>query len=285
MINIPIVDTHLHIWNLEKFRYPWLDDQTYLKRTFLMKDYREASKNMNVEKIVFIQCECEPSQYLDEVKWVTEIAETDDKRIEGIVAWAPLEKGEGVRAELEELKKNKRVKGIRRIIQYEEDLEFCLKPDFIYGVKMLKEYDMTFDICISQIQNRNVIKFIEKVGDGIKMILDHIGKPDIKEHKLDPWREEIKIMSEFPNIYCKVSSLASEADWEKWKLDDIKPFVEHIFECFGFNRTVYGSDWPPCERAADFCQCTGIVEEFIKGCSNIELCKLFHDNAVKFYKI
>jgi len=284
MVKIPIVDAHLHIWDVNKFRYPWLDNQSYLNRTFTIDDYQEASKKMNVEKMVFVQCECEPAQYKDEVKWVTEVAQKD-KRIEGIVAWAPLEKGEAVRPELEELSKNRLVKGIRRIIEYEEDMEFCLKPDFVRGVQMLKDYDMTFDICISYRHNKNTIKFIEKVGPEVKMILDHIGKPNIKDQILDPWREEIKVMSKFSNVFCKVSSLPSEADWDNWTRDDIRPFGEHVFECFGFDKTVYASDWPPCERAADFYTCANLVDELIEGATEEQRRKVFHDNAIRFYNL
>ncbi len=285
MMKIPIVDTHLHIWDVRKFHYPWLENEPYLNKTFTMKDYKKASDKVEIEKIVFVQCECDPVQYKEEVKWVTDIANNEDERIEGIVAFAPLEKGAAVEEDLEELKKNKLVKGVRRIIQYEEDLEFCLKPDFIKGVKLLEKFDMTFDICISDKHNKNVIKFIEKVGDGVRMILDHIGKPNIKDHKLDPWREEIKEIAKFPNVFCKVSSLASEADWEKWTMEDILPFGEHIFECFGFDRTVFGSDWPPAGRAADFYQSIEIVEEVIKDVSEKYKSNLFYNNAIKFYKL
>jgi L-fuconolactonase len=287
MNKMPIVDTHLHIWDVNRFHYPWLENESYLKRTFTINEYQEATRNANVEKIVFVQCECEPSQHLKEVKWVSEVAVTNEKRIAGIVAWAPLEKGAAVEEELAEYSKNKLVKGIRRIIQYEEDLEFCLRPDFITGVKLLKKYGMTFDICISDKHNKNVIRFIDKVGEDVPMILDHIGKPDIKEHRLDPWREEIKQMSRFPNVYCKVSSLASEADWERWTLEDIRPFGEHIFECFGFERTAFGSDWPPAQRAkgVDYYKCIELVEQCIKGCSEQDKARLFHDNAIKFYRL
>ena len=287
MIDFPIVDTHLHIWDLSRFHYPWLDGESYLKRTFSIQDYQKATEKAKVERMVFVQCECDPARHRDEVDWITEVAKKEDGRIAGIVAWAPLEKGRAVEGELEELSKNNLVKGVRRIIQYEEDLEFCLRPDFIEGVRLLGKYDLTFDICISEKHNRNVLKMIEKVGDGVRMIVDHLGKPDIKERKLDPWRAEIKSMSEFPNVHCKVSSLASEADWENWTLEDILPFGEHAFDCFGFDRTLFGSDWPPAGRAkgADFYKCVDLVEQCMKGATVDDKRKVFHDNAIRFYNL
>lgn len=283
MIKFPIIDTHVHVWDVKKLHYPWLDNVPALNRTFLMDDYNKACSGIDVESIVFVQCECDPGQYRQEVEWVTKLAETD-KRIKGIVSWAPLEKGEEVRNELEALSKNKLVKGIRRIIQFESDLDFCLQPGFIEGVKMLSEYGFTFDICISYIHNKNTLKFVEQCQD-IPMVLDHIGKPDIKNRLLHPWKEEIKELSQFGNVFCKFSSLATEADHENWTIDDIRPYADHIIECFGFERTIFAGDWPVSTLAADFPVCVNTILELVKGCSEADLKKLFHDNAVKFYKL
>jgi L-fuconolactonase len=284
MIDFPIVDAHLHVWDVKRLIYPWLDNIPFLNRSFLLDDYRKACGSVKVEKMVFLQCECEPSQYMDEVRWVTELAENEDGRIQGMVPWAPLEKGEAVRPEIEALAANRLVKGIRRIIQFEEDIEFCLKPDFIKGVKMLPEYDMTFDICISYKHNKNTIKFVEQCPE-VSFILDHIGKPNIKDGKLDLWRDEIRELSKFPNVYCKVSSLATEADHKSWIIEDLRPFVDHIFECFGFDRTVFAGDWPVSSQAAEFPLCVETLEKLVSGCSKEDLKKLFHDNAEEFYKL
>ncbi len=283
MIDFPAVDTHLHFWDLDRFRYPWLDDIPRLNRSFFPDDYKQAVNGLEIEKMVYVQCECLPSQYKEEVEWVTDIA-CGEARIQGIVSWAPLEKGEAVRPEIEKLKENPLVKGIRRIIQFEPDLEFCLQPDFIRGVNMLKDYGLTFDICISQKHNKSVIRFLDQCED-VPMILDHIGKPDIKNHRLDPWRNEIREISEFPNVYCKLSSLATEADHENWTTDDLRPFVEHIIKCFGIDRLVFASDWPVSSLAADIPTCVSTMLEFLKGCSREELQKVFHDNAEKFYGV
>jgi len=271
------------MWDIEKLSYPWLDDLPLLNKTHLLDDYNKACKSVKVESMVFVQAECEPSQYLQEVEWVTELAK-HDKRIKGIVSWAPLEKGEKVRNGLEILSNNKLVKGIRRIIQFEPDLNFCLKPDFIKGVNMLKDFHFTFDICISYKHNRNILKFVEQSQD-IPMILDHIGKPNIKDHIQYPWKKEIKELAKFKNVFCKVSSLATEADHVNWTIEDIRPFADHIFECFGFDRTIFAGDWPVSSLAADYTKCVETIETLVKGCSEADLKKLFHDNAIKFYNI
>ncbi|HBP38149.1 MAG TPA: amidohydrolase [Clostridiales bacterium] len=284
MIDFPIIDAHVHLWDIQKLRYPWLDDIPLLNRNYQLPDYNAACGPLQVEKIIFMQCECDPAQYRDEVRWATELAENEDPRIAGIVSWAPLEKGEAARPEVEALAGNKRVKGVRRIIQFESDLEFCLRPDFIRGVRMLPDYDLTFDICIAWQHNRNTLRFIEKCPD-VRFILDHIGKPDIKRHLLDPWRSEIKAMAEFPNVFCKVSSLATEADHQNWTIEDLKPYAYQIFECFGFDRTVYAGDWPVSTQAASLQVCAATIEQLAGGCPAADLKKLFHDNAEKFYKV
>jgi L-fuconolactonase len=282
-MNYPIIDTHLHLWDITKFRYPWLDDIKALNKTFSLDDYNRACGDIKVEKIVFMQCECLPSQSIKEVQWVTQLS-LQDSRIRGIVSRAPLENGEDVRTEIELLKQNTLVKGVRRIIQFEPDLEFCLKPDFIRGVNLLADYDLTFDICISYIHNKNIIKFINKCPD-VHMILDHIGKPDIKGNILDPWRDEISEISKFPNVYCKLSSLATEADHLKWTINDIRPYVDHLIKCFGFDRLVFASDWPVSSLAASLPVCINTLNEILIGCSQEEIEKVYAINALNFYHL
>lgn len=283
MTDFPIIDTHVHLWDINYLDYPWLNDIPFLNRTFIIEDYKKASSGLNIEKIVFMQCECDPSQFKKEVEWVTEIAEKDP-RLKGIIAWAPMEKGEAVRPVIEEFKTNKLVKGIRRIIQFEPDLEFCLKDDFIRGVNMLKDYDLTFDICISHIHNKSVLRFLDKCPE-VPMILDHIGKPDIRNHVTEPWREEIRLIARHEKVYCKLSSLATEADHKNWTLDDVRPYAEHIIECFGMERTIFGSDWPVSSQAADIPVCVSTILKILEGASKEDIEKIFHHNAQRFYKV
>jgi L-fuconolactonase len=238
---------------------------------------------VKVEKMVFVQCECEPTQHLQELEWITAQAK-DIPRIKGLVPWAPLELGSAVEAELAGMAKNPLVKGIRRIIQFEPDLEFCLQPDFIVGVKLLPKYGFSFDVCIDHRHNKNTLKFLEKIPE-VSCILDHIGKPDIKNHRLDPWRSEIRELAKFPNLYCKVSSLATEADHQNWTIEDIRPFAECIYENFGFDRTIFAGDFPVSSQAASYETCVETAQELAKGASEEDLCKLFKTNAEKFYRV
>jgi L-fuconolactonase len=283
MINSPIVDTHLHVWDLEKLHYPWLADVPFLNRSFLLRDYQKACGDVNVEKMVFVQAEADFAQYREEVEWVSSLA-AEDPRIEGIVAWAPLEKGKAVEPELAALAKNPLLRGIRRIIEFEPDNEFCLRPDFVRGVQLLPRYNFTFDINIKHHQMANTIKMVEQCPDVI-FILDHIGKPDIKNQVFEPWKSELRTLSEFPNVWCKMSGLVTEADFENWTRDDLKPYIDHVIDCFGFERTMYGGDWPVAYQATEYPRWVETLEWAVSGCRNEELQRLFRDNAIHFYRL
>jgi L-fuconolactonase len=164
MPSFPIVDTHLHIWDLSRLRYPWLANVPMLNKNHLIGDYRSGLRASAVAKMVFLQCECAPAQFQAEADWVTEVAQADP-RIRGIVPWAPLEKGEGARAELARLAANPLIKGIRRIIQFEADPAFCLRPDFVRGVQLLPEYGLSFDLCINHTQLANTIKLVRQCSE------------------------------------------------------------------------------------------------------------------------
>ena len=119
----------------------------------------------------------------------------------------------------------------------------------------------------------------------VQFILDHIGKPDIKNKLLDPWRAEIKTLSEFPNVWCKVSGLVTEADHENWTREQLKPYIDHVIECFGFDRVMYGGDWPVAFQATEYPRWVETLDWAIEGCTDKELKKLFRDNAAAFYRL
>ncbi len=282
MAKFPIVDTHVHLWHPEQLRYPWLSEVPALNRPYLLKDYIAAYGELEVESIVFVQCDTHPDDGLKETAWVTALANVDP-RIQGIVAWAPLEGGEQVAPFVEKLADNPLVKGIRRLIQ-SESLDFCVQPDFVNGVKTLARYQLSFDICIFHPQLGNAIRLVEQCPN-VQFILDHIGKPDIKNQLFDPWKQEIETLAAFPNVYCKISGLVTEADLETWTPADLHPYIEHVIACFGFDRVMYGSDWPVSTQASDYPRWVQTLKDAVSRCSPEEQQNLFRDNAIKFYRL
>jgi L-fuconolactonase len=219
---------------------------------------------------------------LKETAWVTSLAAVEP-RIRGIVAWAPLEEGRQVAPFVEKLAEDTLVKGIRRLIQG-ESVDFCIQPNFVNGVKTLARYGLSFDLCIFHPQLANAIRLVEQCPN-IQFILDHIGKPDIKNQLFEPWKQEIKTLAEFPNVYCKISGLVTETDHENWTPADLQPYIEHVINCFGFDRVIYGSDWPVSTLASKYPRWVQTLQEAVSGCTPEELKKLFYDNAIKFYRL
>ena len=282
MSEFSIVDTHVHLWDPTNLNYPWLGDVEQLNRAFLPVDYREHCGAVNVEKMVFLECDLDPTQFLDEAKWVASLAQ-EEPRLSGIVAHAPLHKGDAVKADLEALVEVPLVKGVRRLIQGEA-IDFCVQPDFVAGVQALPEFGLSFDLCIFHPQLANTVELVKQCPQ-VQFVLDHIGKPGIADGLLDPWREELKQLAELPNVWCKISGMVTEADHEHWTSDDLKPYIDHVVETFGFDRVMYGGDWPVSILATEYPMWVWTLDQALSGCSGDELAKLYKNNAIEFYKL
>ncbi len=277
-----IVDTHIHFWNPNQIQYDWLASVPALNKPFLPQDLADQATGVQLEKIVFVQCDCLPAQNLKEAEWVTSLAQKEP-RIQGIVAGAALEMGEAIRGHLQALSAYPLVKGVRRLIQ-SEGAGFCVQPDFVTGVQLLPEFGFSFDICIVHPQLADVITLVEQCPN-VSFVLDHIGKPGIKAGLLDPWRAEIKTLASFPNVSCKISGLVTEADMQAWTPTDLRPYIDHVIESFGPNRIMYGGDWPVSLLATSYQSWIETLEAATIGLSEAERHKLFYQNANSFYRL
>jgi L-fuconolactonase len=278
-----IVDSHVHLWNPAQLRYSWLDGLPALNRAFLPKGFSEASATANVSKMIFVECGREPAQSLAEVDWISDLAKTEP-RLKGIVAHADLEKGETVRADFEKLAVNPLVKGVRRNLQGERDLEFCLQPEFIVGIKLLAEFNFTFDICIRHEQLRSITELVRRIPQ-VSFVLDHFGKPDVRSKKIEPWATDLKTLAALPNVVCKISGLTTEANWKSWRPDDLKFYFERALECFGFDRVLFGGDWPVATLATSYGRWLETVRELFSFATQTDCVKLFQTNAERIYRV
>ena len=223
MPDFPIVDSHLHLWDPSHFRMSWLDGNAVLDQTYGLAEYRQHTAGVDIAAMVYLQVEVEPAYGLLEAQWVADRAREDD-RIQAIVAWAPLEYGEQSRAYLDALVKiSPRIKGVRRLIQSEPDDDFCVQPRFIRGVQILAEYGLSFDLCIVHRQLPNASRLVSQCPN-VSFILDHIAKPEIGKHLLDPWRANLRELASFPNVICKISGMVTEADFKSWIPADLAPY-------------------------------------------------------------
>ena len=284
MPDFPIVDAHLHLWDPSHFRMSWLDGNPVLDQTYDLAEFRQHTVGVDIAAMVYLQVEVEPAYGLLEAQWVAERAQQDD-RIQAIVAWAPLEFGEQARAYLDALVAiSPRIKGVRRLIQSEPDDDFCIQPRFIRGVRMLAEYGLSFDLCILHRHLPNTIRLVSQCPN-VSFILDHIGKPNIKAHLLDPWRGQLRDLAAFPNVTCKLSGMVTEADHQKWTPADLAPYAEHVVESFGEDRIVFGGDWPVAFQAATYPRWVATLDDLTTGLSDAAKHKLWSDNARHFYHI
>jgi predicted TIM-barrel fold metal-dependent hydrolase len=280
---LSIVDSHVHLWDPAQLRYSWLDGLPALSRAFLPADFVAASVNANVSKIIFIECGGEPTQNVAEVNWISGLAK-NESRIKGIVAHADLEKGEASRADLGKLAVNPFVKGIRRNLQGERNADFCLRPEFVAGVKLLVEFGFTFDLCIRHEQLRAAAELVRCVPQ-VTFVLDHFGKPDVCGKKFEPWAADLKTLASLPNVVCKISGVATEADWKNWQPADLKFYFERALEYFGFGRILFGSDWPVATLATSYQRWLETVRELFSFASAADQIKLFQTNAERIYRV
>lgn len=272
-----IIDSHVHFWDPQKLRYTWLDNLPTLNRAFL-SDHVPPQ----IDGIVFVQAACADEQGLDEVNFVLSLAQ-DDARVRGIVAFAPIEDAEKLHAYLNQLKQNNLVKGVRRMIQVEAP-GFCVQPKFIDGVQLLAEYNFAFDICIRHWHLPDAIQLVRACPQ-IQFVLDHFGKPDIKNQILEPWRTKISELAVFPNVFCKISGLVTEADVEHWTPEDLQPYIQHVIDAFGIDRVMFGSDAPVAYLASTY---ERWLETLLNATGNLTgdaQEKLWYANAARFYRL
>lgn len=283
MLSFPIIDTHLHLWEPKRLRYPWLDGSETLNRPFALKEFHQASAGVPIEKIVFLQCDCISEQYQQEIAFVEACAQ-EEPRLQGIVPWGPVDQGEAAEPEIAELASNPRIKGVRRLLQSEPDLGFCLEAKFLRGLNLLGQYDLHFELCVTHRQIPTCIEIVRRCPN-VRFILDHIGKPDIREGLLEPWRKDIQTLATLPNVWCKVSGMVTETDLQNWMPNDLRPYAEHVFASFGFDRVMFGSDWPVATLACDYARWVETLGELVSDCSEEEQRKLFYRNAADFYRL
>ncbi|MBO9732679.1 MAG: amidohydrolase family protein [Chitinophaga sp.] len=282
LTDIPITDSHVHLWDPQQLEYPWLQEFPYIHRRYTMADYRQATEGVNVSSVVFVQAACRPDQYLREIDFVMQQAQTDE-RIRGIVAYAPLEQGRSVRNVFTLLAANPLVKGIRRM--YDDDPSLCCSSAYLDAVQLLPEYGWSLDISAKPASLPATAKMTAACPDTV-FILDHLGKPDIKGNGLDAFKRNIDQLAAFPNVYAKLSGLITEADPIHWTPTLLAPYINHAISCFGYERLLFGSDWPVVLLAGTYHQwLDALLTVLTNTGTRKELAGLFHENAQRIYRL
>ncbi|SAL55080.1 hydrolase [Caballeronia turbans] len=289
MIDFPIIDSHIHLLDRKRFGYSWSGGSSWatgaakLDRDWTADDLASASKPHHVEGFVFVEADVDMPFYLDEAEWIAS-ASVDDGRIMGCIACLPMERGLSMEPEMARLSDLHAVRGIRRLIQNMPDSTVILQRDFLEAVNLLPKYDLSFDICIDPHQFEHTIEMVSRCPS-VSFVLDHMGKPEVKENRLARWREGLRELSSLPNVACKLSGLLTQADHATWSEDQVLPLIDHAIDRFGVDRVLFGGDWPVLELAASYGQWVDIVDRATQHLSHADRRKIFRNNAIKTYRL
>ncbi len=273
------IDAHQHFWRYDQREYDWIDDSmTTLRRDFLPADLKPELESNGIEGCVAVQAR----QTLDETTWLLELAE-HAPFIEGVVGWVDL-RSPHLRFALESLAGKSKLVGVRHIVQSEPDERFLLQPNFLRGIAMLEEFDLAYDILIYTKHLPVAAEFVARFPRQ-RFVLDHLAKPPIKSGAIDDWSRGIRALAAHPNVHAKVSGLVTEADWLAWRPEDLRPYLDVAFECFGPRRLMIGSDWPVCMVAGSYSRVMDVVKDYLGKYAAEEREAVLGGNAAKFWKL
>jgi L-fuconolactonase len=271
------IDAHHHFWRYSAAEYGWIDNSMpMLRRDFLPADLEREMHHAQVRQAVAVQAR----QTLEETHWLLELAGSHPFVV-GVVGWAPLASPEFPQI-LESLQSHSRLKGLRHVLQDEQDDHYALHPDFTRGLRLLAEAGLVYDILIYAHQLPAAIKLADLHPNQI-FVLDHLAKPRIAARELSPWREHLRQLAERPNVMCKVSGMVSEADWQRWRMEDLSPYLNTALECFGPQRLLAGSDWPVCTVAASYSRWWQTLRAWTVTLSSAEQESILGGNATQIY--
>lgn len=275
-----IIDSHQHFWTYKEEDYAWIDEHMQrIRRNFLPEDLEVVLKGNGVSGTVAVQA-CHSDE---ETLMLLDMADHREF-IKGVVGWVDLT-DIMVESKLREYQDRKKLVGIRHVLQGEPDDRFMLRQDFIRGLGLLNAYDLAYDILIYP-QHLPTARELVSHFPSQRFVLDHLAKPFIKDQKLEPWKEGIRQLAGYPNVYCKISGMVTEALWNAWKPENFFPFLDAAFEAFGEDRVMFGSDWPVCLVAANaYDDVLNIPVAYLKATSPKSLDKFLALNCARFYKL
>lgn len=272
------IDSHQHFWKFDPVRDSWIDETMQkIKKDFLPQDLLPLLTENNFAGCVAVQAD----QSEEQTNFLLDLSQKNDF-IKGVVGWVDL-LDKNVAERLEHFSKNEKLKGFRHVVQAEAD-DFMFRKDFRNGISELKPFDYTYDILIFQNQLPAAIDLVNSFPDQA-FILDHIAKPAIKSGDILSWKKNIKEIAQADNMLCKISGMVTEADWHTWSAEDLKPYLDVIFENFSTEKIVFGSDWPVCNLAAAYGKVVKTIENYISELTATEQDQIWFQNAAAFYKL
>jgi len=272
-----VIDAHQHFWRFDPVRDGWITEKmSAIRRDFLPGDLKPELDANGVDATIAVQAD----QSEAETEFLLGLAE-GNRRIAGVVGWVDL-RSPDVERRLEHFERFEKLRGVRHVAQGEPDDRFLVRPDFVRGVAHLKQFQLTYDILIYPRQIPAAIELVRKLP-GQKFVVDHLAKPEIKARKIEPWAAQIRELAASPNVNCKISGMVTEADWKNWMAGDFEEYLDVVFEAFGPDRVMFGSDWPVCLVAASYARVKQLIEAYVERHASDHRAAIFGDNAIAFY--
>jgi predicted TIM-barrel fold metal-dependent hydrolase len=290
----PIIDTHQHLWDLDKFRLAWLDREPSLKRSYRMEDYlrvtgelKEGSGSLapaGVVKAIYMEVDVMPEQQQAEADFILSVCRAGNTpTVAAVVSGRPA--SEEFAAYARQFKGSRYIKGIRQVLHGPTTpAGYCLDPRFIAGIRLLGELELSFDLCFRSAELPDAANLVDACPD-TRFILDHCGNANVQSRDLSAWRRGIAALAKRKNVVGKVSGIVAFAKPGSWTADDLAPVINHTLEVFGPDRVMFGGDWPVCTLAASYKQWVDALRTIVRGRPEAEQRKLFHDNAAAFYGV
>jgi L-fuconolactonase len=273
------IDAHQHFWNLEKVAYPWLvPAYGSIYRTIEASELEPLLKANGIDKTVIIQA----MDSYEDTEYMLETA-AQHEWVAGVVGWVPLNKPSEAKKKLEQYTKNPLFKGIRHLIHEEKDPNWVVQAEVIEGLKVLASYGLTFDVVAVLPEHLQHVQTLAEKIPNLKMVIDHLAKPPIKDKQMEPWASLMKEAAAYPNVYAKLSGLNTAANWDSWSAIDIKPYIDYAFDLFGAERLMFGSDWPVANLAGDYAKVWLETLKALEGRAPAEIDAVLGDTAVQFY--
>jgi predicted TIM-barrel fold metal-dependent hydrolase len=284
LVASPIIDTHQHLWDLKKYKLPWVKRGDLMDRDYLEADYLRAVEGLNVVKTVYMEVDVDPSQQLAESEEVTAICASGSTLMKAaVVSGRPASPGFADYAA--RFRGDRYIKGLRQVLHGPNNSAgFCLKPEFIAGIGLLGELGLSFDLCMRPGELGDAAKLVDQCPD-TRFILDHCGNPDVQAKDNSAWKRSIDELAKRDRVVCKVSGLVESAKHGAWSADDLAPYVNHVIEAFGWDRVIFAGNWPVCTVTATFAEWVNALKTIVHDRPLENQKKLFHDNAVRLYDI
>ncbi|TNJ46244.1 amidohydrolase family protein [Tamlana fucoidanivorans] len=275
-----VIDSHQHFWNYEPKKHDWIDDSMKtIRRDFLPQDLQRVYTENKIDGCIAVQAD----QTLAETNFLIELA-AKNNFIKGVVGWVDFRDETTIESVLEQYKQFDIIKGFRHVVQGEPDHNFLLRQNFKNGIAHLEKHNFTYDILVFPYQLGAVLEFVKSFPNQ-KFVIDHIAKPYIKDGFYEGWAVLIKEIAKHENVYCKLSGMITEADFNSWTPEQIYPYMDVVLQAFGPKRILFGSDWPVCLVAGNYSKVKQLVTNFIAPLSSSEHEAIMGKNAVEFYNL